>query len=184
MQLEKRIQTKVVFFFCFFLAGGQTPKVFPGSYKSYMEIGKGYPEDIGRPSYGYSFTGNRNFFCKKNLGSLARDGGFSSLKYPVKNQNWDDDFDFDDFHDDNKKNLGVFESFISKDAFGERGNRRVERGSEFRINGKNNGNRNDLFSLSQNFRDAAQFYNEDYYPLEKRFLGELDKLLYFLFVIS
>lgn len=52
----------------------------------------------------------RNFFYgKRNLASFARDGGFSSLKYPSsKEYDWDDEFDFDDFHPDDKRYLGSF----------------------------------------------------------------------------
>lgn len=53
----------------------------------------------------------RNFFYgKRSLASFARDGGFSSLKYPSsKEYAWDDDeFDFDDFHEDEKRYLGSF----------------------------------------------------------------------------
>lgn len=52
----------------------------------------------------------RNFFYgKRNLASFARDGGFSSVKYPSsKNFAWDDEIDFDDFHDEDKRYLGSF----------------------------------------------------------------------------
>lgn len=52
----------------------------------------------------------RNFFYgKRNLASFARDGGFSSLKYPSSREyEWDDEFDFDDFHNDDKRYLGSF----------------------------------------------------------------------------
>ncbi|KAL0275227.1 UNVERIFIED_CONTAM: hypothetical protein PYX00_003153 [Menopon gallinae] len=90
-------------------------KNFLSTEKRNLGAARNFLLDEGKRNLGAA----RDFlYGKRNLASFARDGGFSSLRYPsMKDYDWDDVFDFDDFHEEeDKRNLGASRNFGKRSA--------------------------------------------------------------------